>query len=58
MNAIKGTFRGLSTALTGVLGLVVPYITAAGIIIALVYGGKAIISRIRCRKKAHEVVGG
>ena len=76
VNAIKGTFRGLSTALTGgvanpvvslvedgataltgVLGLVVPYVTAAGIIVALVYGGKAVKSRMRCRKAASEGQG-
>ncbi|MCX6647275.1 MAG: DUF4126 domain-containing protein [bacterium] len=76
VNAIKGTVRGLSTAvtggianpvvsivedgataLTGVLSLVVPYITAVGIIVALVYTGKVVVSKFRCRKAARESTG-
>jgi hypothetical protein len=73
VNAIKGTVRGLSTAvtgglanpvvsiaedgataLTGVLGLIIPYITAVGIVVALVYTGKVVVSRFRARKTAKE----
>lgn len=73
VNAIKGTARGISTAvtggvanpvvsvaedgataLTGVLSLIVPYITAVAIIVALVYTCKMVIGKFRCRKETSE----